>query len=276
MTGQDLKLALRAGRRVYGTCIVSTSPSWPPMVAACSLDFVFIDTEHIPIDRAQLSWMCRTYAAMGLPPIVRIPKPDAHAACMALDGGALGVVAPYMERLEEVRDLRGAVKYRPLKGARLDRVLDGKEALEPELKAYLEKYNANNLCIVNIESVPAMEALDSILKVSDVDAILVGPHDLSISLGIPENYTHPKFTAAMKRIIEKSRAAGRGVGYHFSFGLDTAINWAKMGANFIVHSTDLFLVRDALQREIGQFRTTFGESIEKGAVHELGGDHVVI
>ncbi len=276
MTGRELKEALRAGRRVYGTCVVSTSPSWPPMIAACGLDFVFIDTEHVPIDRAQLSWMCRAYAALGLPPVVRIPKPDAHAACMALDGGAAGVVAPYMERLEEVRDLRGAVKYRPLKGARLDRVLDGKETLEPELRAYLERYNANNLCIVNVESVPAMEALDAILRVPDVDAILVGPHDLSISLGIPENYTHPKFTAAMKTIIEKSRAAGVGVGYHFSFGLETAIDWAKMGANFIVHSTDLFLVRDALQREIGKLRSTFGDDAPKQSTTDPGGGHVVV
>ena len=168
------------------------------------------------------------------------------------------------------------MKYRPLKGARLEHVLDGKEALEPELQIYLEKYNANNLCIVNIESVPAIEALDAILKVPDVDAILVGPHDLSISLGVPENYIHPKFTAAMKTIIEKSRAAGIGVGYHFSFGLDTAIEWAKMGATFIVHSTDLFLVRDALQRELGQFQSSLGERVRKSAANELGEGNVIV
>jgi 4-hydroxy-2-oxoheptanedioate aldolase len=275
MTGRELKQALRAGRRVYGTCIASPSPSWAPMIAACGLDFVFIDTEHIPIDRSDLSWMCRTYGAMGLPPVVRIPKPDAHAACMALDGGAVGVVAPYMETLEEVHALRGAVKYRPLKGARLERALHDPASLEPELRAYLERYNANNLCAVNVESVPAMDALNEVLKVPDIDAILVGPHDLSISLGIPENYTHPKFTAAMKTIIGKSRAAGIGVGYHFSFGLDIAVEWARMGANFIVHSTDLFLVRDALQREIGAFRAEFGGKAEKPG-DGMGSGHVVV
>ena len=68
MTGAELKAALRAGRRVYGTCIVSPSPVWVPMIASVGLDFVFIDTEHIPIDRAELSWMCQAYAARGLPP----------------------------------------------------------------------------------------------------------------------------------------------------------------------------------------------------------------
>ncbi len=274
MTGKQLREALRAGKRVYGTCIVSPSASWAPMIASCGLDFVFIDTEHIPIDRAELSWMCRAYGALGLPPVVRIPKPDAHAACMALDGGAAGVVAPYMETLDEVHALRGAVKYRPLKGARLERALREPKSLEPELRAYLDNYNANNLCVVNVESIPAMEKLDEILRVPEVDAILVGPHDLSISLAVPEQYTHPKFTAAMKTIIEKSRAAGVGVGYHFSFGLDVAMEWAKMGANFIVHSTDLFLVRDALQREIGTFRSKFGDQVS--TQKDVGGDHVVV
>ena len=168
------------------------------MIASCGLDFVFIDTEHIPIDRAELSWMCRAYGALGLPPVVRISKPDAHLACMALDGGALGVVAPYMETMEEVHALRGAVKYRPVKGARLERALREPASLEPELRAYLQAYNANNVCVVNVESVAAMQSLDKTLQVEDVDAILVGPHDLSISLGVPEQYTHPKFTVAMQ------------------------------------------------------------------------------
>ncbi len=275
MTGRELRAALRAGKRVYGTCIVSTSPAWPPMIASCGLDFVFIDTEHIPIDRAELSWMCRAYGALGLPPVVRIPKPDPYLACMALDGGAAGVVAPYMERIEEVHDLRGAMKYRPLKGEHLARALRAPGDMKPELREYLERYNENNLCIVNVESVPAMLALDEFLAVPDVDAVLIGPHDLSISLGIPEQYGHPKFRTAMETIITRCREAGIGVGYHFSFGLAIAIEWAKMGANFIVHSTDMFLVRDALQREIGKFRTTFGDSTRTGTL-EAGGEHVVV
>ena len=275
MTGQELKAALRAGRRVYGTCIVSPSASWAPMIASCGLDFVFIDTEHIPIDRAELSWMCRAYGALGMPPVVRIPKPDAHAACMALDGGAVGVVAPYMETLEEVHALRGAVKYRPLKGTRLEEALQDPGSLEPELRTYLEAYNAQNLCVVNVESVAAMETLDEIVHVPDVDAVLVGPHDLSISLAVPEQYEHPKFTDAMRAIIETCRGAGVGVGYHFSFGLDVAIEWARMGANCIVHITEWFLVRDALKREIGAFRKEFGDRVEVGGDGAAGGTVVV-
>ena len=97
MDSSELKRRLRAGERAYGTLIVSPSPRWPDMVAKLGLDFVFIDTEHIAIDRDRLSWMCQTYRGLGLPPLVRIPSPDPYQACMVLDGGAAGVIAPYLE-----------------------------------------------------------------------------------------------------------------------------------------------------------------------------------
>ena len=93
MTGRKLGEALRNGQRVYGTLIVSPSPHWPALVSTIGLDFVFIDTEHIAIDRHELAWMCRAYGAMNLAPVVRFPSPDPYQACMVLDGGACGVVA---------------------------------------------------------------------------------------------------------------------------------------------------------------------------------------
>ena len=84
MTTAEFTQKLRAGQLVCGTLIVSPSPMWPVALEASGLDFVFIDTEHIALDRAQLSWMCQTYARMGLPPLVRIPSPDPFAATMAL------------------------------------------------------------------------------------------------------------------------------------------------------------------------------------------------
>ena len=91
MTPAQFRQRLIAGDVLFGTLIVSPSPRWPEVVRDCGLDFVFIDTEHISLDRTDLSWMCRTYAAMGLPPIVRIPSPDPYGAGMVLDGGAAGL-----------------------------------------------------------------------------------------------------------------------------------------------------------------------------------------
>jgi len=228
------------------------------MLAAAGLDFVFIDTEHIPLNRSTVAWMTQAFGALGLPPIVRIPACDAAVACGALDAGARGIVAPYTESMHELETLRRAVKYRPLKGARLDAHLDGSAPLDPETLAYLENFNRNNVLLANVESVYAMDRLDDLLAAPDLDGVLVGPHDLSVSLGVPEQYTHPRFTDAMRRIIESTRARGLGVGYHFSFGRDIALQWMAWGANLIVHSTDYFLVRDAVRADLAVFHEAAG------------------
>ena len=76
----DLKQKLLGKHTVYGTCITTNAPRWPKIVAGANLDFVFIDTEHIAIDRDELSKMCNSYQALGLTPRVRIPKPDPYRA----------------------------------------------------------------------------------------------------------------------------------------------------------------------------------------------------
>ncbi len=133
---------------------------WPRALEGCGLDFVFIDTEHIALDRGQVSWMCQAYSRMGLSPIVRIPSPDPFEATKMLDGGAAGIIAPYIETAAQSQALRGAVKWRPLKGRRLEERLAG-GPFEPELEAYVRGRNEQAL-ILNIESVPAMEALEQI------------------------------------------------------------------------------------------------------------------
>lgn len=264
MTPEELRHKLYAGEPVRGTCIVSPSPRWPQAVRGCGLDFVFLDTEHIALDRAQLSWMCHTYAGLGLPPIVRIPAPDPYAATMVLDGGAAGVIAPYVESPEQVRALRGAVKLRPLKGKKLDAILHG-AAAEPELAEYLDHAARQRLLLVNIESVPAIAALDAILAEPGLDAVLIGPHDLSCSLGIPEQYGHPKFREAARTIFQKARAAGVGAGIHFWDDLELARAFIADGANLYIHSSDVQLFSRHLQSDlaaIGGRKGAAGESAE--------------
>jgi 2-keto-3-deoxy-L-rhamnonate aldolase RhmA len=265
MNGQELGRAMRAGQQVYGTLIVSPSPRWPRVVKQCGVDFVFIDTEHIAIDRAELSWMCQTYGALGLAPVVRIPSPDPNEATMVLDGGAAGVVAPYVETVEQVQALRGAVKYRPLKGEKLGHVLAG-GTCELELAAYIRQHCANNTLIVNIESAAALAALDEILKVPDLDAVLIGPHDLSCSLGVPEQYDHPKFREAVRTIFQKARAAGVGAGIHFSGELELSAAFLREGANFLIHSSDIQLFAKTFTEELAFLRQTVERSPAGGNV----------
>jgi len=244
---------LRSKEPIFGTLITSPSPRWPDAVGKCGLDFVFLDTEHIALDRQQLSWMCQTYRRMNLPPLVRIPAPDPYAATVVLDAGAAGVVAPYVETVAQVQALRGAVKLRPLKGQRMEAILAGEPA-EPRLKEYLGRTGKTKALVINIESIPAIENLDAILKVPDLDGILIGPHDLSVSLGIPEEYGHPRFRAAVRDIARRARAAGVGAGIHFWTDLALGREFLKAGINFMVHASDVQLFTEGIQREVGQLR----------------------
>jgi 2-keto-3-deoxy-L-rhamnonate aldolase RhmA len=266
MNGTQFREKLHNGERLYGTMIVSDSPRWPAVVSSLGLDFVFIDTEHTALDRQVVSHMCQTYAALGLPPVVRIPRPDPYQACMLLDGGALGIIAPYVESPEEVRMLVGAVKYRPLKGKKLSAALSGKAPLPPELAAYLAEYNENNSLIINIESIPAIEALDEILAVPGLDGVLVGPHDLTTNMGIATQYQHPEYILAVDEIVRKCRARGIGVGTHVMYpgGIDQEIHWAKLGANLIVHLADMNAFRFAMETDLAKIKQALGDLKAQG------------
>ena len=255
---KSLLKKIKAGKIVYGTCITSTSPTWPAIGLRAGLDFVFLDTEHIPLERMEIARMCQTFRAMGVSPIVRIPSPDPYRACQMMDAGAEGVVAPYLESIDQIKELVGALKYRPLKGELLDRVLENQEDIEPSLKQYLDKWNDGNVCIANIESVPALNRLEELLAVKGLDAVFIGPHDLSISLGLPEQYDHPVFEEAVKKIIMISRKNGLAVGIHFSESPERQIRWMEEGVNLVIHSSDLAMFSQRLQADMNAIKMAAG------------------
>ncbi len=254
MTAREIQTALRKGERVYGTAILSDSPFWPPYIQQIGLDFIFIDTEHVPVERKTLSWMCRTYSALGLPPIVRIPSHEPSHASQALDGGAQGIIVPYVEHISQLEPVIGATKQRPIKGERLRQRQLGETPFEADLEAYLQSNNQSNLMVANIESTPGIRNLGSILQHPDLDAVLIGPHDLSCSLGIPEQYEHPRFKEAVAQIFTQARHAGKGAGMHFVHGLDQHIELAQLGENFIIHSDCIHLIRDKLTEDLTEFK----------------------
>lgn len=261
MNGIQIKESLKQGHRIYGTLISSYTPFWAKAVQSIGLDFVFIDTEHLPIDRTELSWMCTLYESLGIAPIVRIPAPDPYQASMVIDGNATGVIAPYIETPEQVLQLVGAVKYKPLKGDRLQEVLGQQVMMDPPLSSYIRENNQDRIVIINIESKPAIEALDNILAIEGLDAILVGPHDLSCSLGIPEQYDHPLFIDTVDMIIDKAKSKNIGAGIHmiYEYGLDQEIIWAQKGANLILHSADIISFTQGIKRDLNQIKQTLGD-----------------
>lgn len=261
MTGKCLLEKMSRGERIYGTLVTSAAPSWLSKMPSIGLDFVFIDTEHTPMDRITLSYLCNAYNALEIAPLTRIPSPSPYEACMALDAGSKGILAPYIESAEQVRTLVGAVKYRPLKGKRLNDVLAGKVVLSEAEQAFFRDFNSGNFLFVNIESQEAIDHLDEMLEVPGLDGVVIGPHDLSINLGVPLDYECETFKSAVSLIIQKALAHRKMVGNHYSFGIEPEIEWAKAGMNIILHSIDLTVFSNTMREELNRFRKATGEPL---------------
>jgi 2-keto-3-deoxy-L-rhamnonate aldolase RhmA len=242
MLGKDVRECLHTGKLVYGTHVTHLSNlSAAGILLNVGLDYVFICAEHMPLDSIEIANLCRFYSANGIAPIVRISNPSAVEACRALDLGAHGIVVPYVETVEQVRAMVGAVKYRPLKGKGLDEILAGKP-LSKEYQEFFPRFNENNFLIIGVESLPAYSNLDALIGVPGVDGVFLGPHDLTVSFGHPEDWDHPDYMNAVKDTIRRCHAKKIGVGLHLVtrlFSPERAKELIALGMNWVLDGADV-------------------------------------
>ncbi|MEQ1862924.1 MAG: aldolase/citrate lyase family protein [Chthoniobacteraceae bacterium] len=273
MNGEQLRAHLHSGARVYGTHIATAgNPVVTAMLANASLDFVFVCNEHMPVDRAATSALCQQFGAMGISPIVRIPYPCARHAAMALDAGAEGIVAPYVETVDEVRDLIGSVHYRPIKGRQLRGILDGSRPPNQATRAFLERFNRRQYAIIGIESVAAYENLDALIAVPGVDGVFMGPHDLSVSLEAPEQWENPALIALIEDVIRRCRAARIGVGLHLNAAVFDAAQtqqFLNLGMNWILDGADVAHASRALKQRRAELCGDHTPSPARAAKNEV-------
>jgi 4-hydroxy-2-oxoheptanedioate aldolase len=243
-------------------------------MSAFGLDYVIIDSEHSPRGRSEMADFIAAFSFSSVAPIVRIPIPDSHYVTMALDAGAHGILAPYCETVDEVKEVVAAAKWRPLKGEMVRKVVDTGEFPSQATKDYLEQRNRNSVCIIGIESVPAIENLDNILSVGGIDAVFVGPNDLSITLGIPDQYDHPDYEAALREVIRICQKHNVPNLFHHQT-IELTTKWLKEGVRFVLYSSDARTMHNGFREEFGQIKSV-GAEIEGVAAEEVGESKEVI
>lgn len=267
MRGETIRTKLHTGERVYGTHVCSVmNPVAAKIASGLELDFVFICNEHMPIDRTETSMMCQFYAAHGISPIVRIPSPDAAQAAMVLDGGAQGVLAPYVETVEQVKELVGAAHYRPIKGRQLDDLLEGQRELDHEMQNFLQEFNRDHYVVIGVESMEAVSRLEELISVPGVDAVFLGPHDLTVSMGIPTQYDHPDFVGMVEDVIARCRQHQVGVGLHTHYLTlpdQSLTRFLDAGMNFMLNGADIIVMLTEMNRQLSTLRQRCGDVYER-------------
>ena len=238
MNGAQFRAAARDGKTLIGTMVnVARNLRGATVFGQLGFDFVVVDNEHSPNSRSETADAAMAFLAAGVCPIVRVPHTEPWATIMALDAGYHGVLVPYCETPEEVRSVVSAARLRPLKGALHLRARDAGEFPSEETRTYLDKRNENVAMLIGIESVPAVENIEGILDVGGFDAIMIGPNDLSVSLGVPDQLEHPRYIEAVEHVVTACQRRGVPAGPHCLTEKQLAF-WQSKGARFVLFSSD--------------------------------------
>jgi len=255
---------LEKNGRLFGTFVQNmVNPAWAAFFTPKMFDFAVFNAEHNHLDMADFLPLALALKLKGVNPLMRVHTRDPEMVAKACDSGYDGVVLPYVEDIDELRRciLRG--KHRPLNGAAADRFLATGEYPSDKTKRYIEEKNRHIFIAAMIESVDAIEKLDAICSTKGVDAVFVGPNDLSVSMGVPEERDNPDFVAAMQRIIDTAAKHGIPAGGHFSNPAHTR-RQIEQGARFVPHSSDVRTIEfgfprsvaEALGKDVGPIKTT--------------------
>ncbi len=254
MDGRTLKDKLTKGETVYGTFFQhATNPAMVDFLPEGALDFVIVTPEHTALDLAEFLPVRYALASKGIACLARTHSrdpDDISKVCDSFDG----VVVPYVEGVEHAKRLAAAAVYRPLKGRALDRVLsEGKWPSDATRRYVAEERCADTVFVPMIESVAAVEELDAICSIPGVHALFVGPNDLTVNMGIPNEYDHPDLIATLQRIIDVGNRHHVAAGCWFGKP-EQALRTIRQGARFVVFSNDGLMLQNAMSAAFGQLR----------------------
>ncbi|TWT51225.1 2-keto-3-deoxy-L-rhamnonate aldolase [Rubripirellula amarantea] len=234
----------RDGDSLGGFQLTSMSPHWPKFLKG-KIDFIFIDCEHHCFSRDQVAWLCTAYRAAGIAPVVRILEPRAALVRAAIDDGAEAVVVPYVESVDQVREIAAAAKLRPIQGERAASAMRG-NPLDHEMQVVSDRHCGDVGLILQIESETAVDRCTDLIEVHGVDGVLVGPFDLTATLGCLNDHSNPIFIQLAKKVAHECRSAGLGAGIYFAESPEKERKAGEWGYNLLVHGCDWSLIGEAL------------------------------
>jgi len=249
---------LRDGQSLAGILLTTGSREVAEVIQHAGFDWVFIDTEHGVLDPADVQGVLQTLAG-GPAAIVRIPDNEPVWFKKALDAGADGVIVPLVRGAADARKAVACAKYPPL-GARSVGV-GRAQAYGPGFKDYVDHANAQVSLVLQIEHIDAVTQLDEILAVPGIDALFVGPFDLSSSMGLIGDVKHPAVRAAIDDVRTRCAARQMPLGI-FATSPEGAAEALAGGYGFVAMGSELALLATAAAQTV--------KAIKQGAARRPG------
>ena len=238
MQTNTIKHKLKAGGSVLGTCITDhTSSEIVTIFKAAGLDFFFIDTEHSVPSYRDIQTLVRVGRGADVIPLVRVTQSEYFLIARLLDVGAMGIIAPRIGSVEQARAVVDAMKFTPdgnrgygLRGIINDYQYKG-------ARAEMDSANRETMVILQVESKECVDCVFDIAATPGADALMIGPFDLSISLGIPGQFDDPIFWKAFDQVVEACDKAGIAPGIHMGNAAQLK-KAADRGARFLACGSD--------------------------------------
>jgi 2-keto-3-deoxy-L-rhamnonate aldolase RhmA len=247
-----VKRRLAAGEIVIGTMVWELmTPAIFPIAEAAGAEFVLFDQEHPPWGLERVRDVIAVGRRSDVVPFLRVPDAEYHLVARVLDAGALGVMIPGCAGAAEAQAVVSWAKYPPagVRGFGLPRY-----ELEPGgVEATFAKANAEQMVIVQIETLAGLEEVEAIARVDGVDLLWIGHFDLTASLGVPGDFRSPIFEAAVERVLVAGADAGKPVGLMVA-SVEDGRRFLELGFRCLAYGIDTLIYEEALRSGIAALR----------------------
>ena len=251
MIANPVRQKLLAGGTTFGTMAFEFfTPGLARILASAGAEYVILDQEHSGAGIDLIKAQCAFARGAGIVPMVRVPACEKDQISPILDAGALGIMVPMMESAEQAKALVQWCRYRPLgkRGLAFGLAHDDWHPAA-NAQAYMDAANEAILTIAMIETAAGLQNARQILSVPGIDIGWLGHFDLSDSLGIVGQFTHPRFTTAEADILAAGRDTNTPIGWLANTG-EAAKAGIQRGFRALCLNTDVGLLRAALTSEI--------------------------
>lgn len=238
---KKLKKALRNRERLFAAWVSYSHPSIAETFAKAGFDFIAIDMEHSTISLSEGQRIIAACQSEGVP---CLPRPVSHSNDYIkplLESGADGILIQMVNTANEVSKLINDIKYPPVGNRSFG--VSRAQSYGFDFNEYITEWNQTSTFIIQVESIEAVNNIEKLLAFDEIDGVMVGPYDISGSLGVPGQLEHPKVIEASKKVIDACKSYGKSCGTQLNDPNPNNINSLfDQGYTYAILGSDLFVL----------------------------------